>query len=141
MGDPTTETYRPPARRSLVRAADLRVLQRASASIRELGAELDARLDREARPHERLRLLRETTYRITRTANDAVLAYQRASRAVVAELARPNADEAAALAVRTELHAARAELLAVLDVAAQRYPPRVAHATRPDADDTPERAL
>jgi hypothetical protein len=124
MSDPNADAYRPPGRRSLIRAADLLAIQRASTSIIELGAELDDRLSTETRPPERLRLLRETTYRITRTANDAVLAYQRASRSLTAALARPHAEEAAASAERARLHAARAELLRVIDIASRRYPPR-----------------
>lgn len=107
-----------------MRTADLRVVQRASVLIGELGAEFDARLIHESRPRERLWMLREFTNRITRTANDAINAYQRASRTLSVELARPNADVAAAHAMRAQLHAARGELLMVLDNARHRYPPR-----------------
>ena len=109
-------------RRSTVRTADLRVVQRASSLIAELGQELDARLQGEQRTEERLRLLRETTNRITRTANDAVLAYQRASRSLTAALGRPNADAAALAVMRSHLDTARAQVLGALDVASRRYP-------------------
>lgn len=116
------ETWPSVARRSPVRITDLRVVQRAGTLIEELGDELDARLRGERRADERLRMLRETTNRITRTANDAVLAYQRASRSVAAALARPNADRDALAAIRGHLDAARAGVLTALDAAGRRYP-------------------
>lgn len=121
-------------RRLTARTADLRAIQRASSLIVDLGAELDARLRAETRPRERMRMLRETTNRITRTANDAVEAYRRASRAVKAELAKPNADVAAATELQAELRAARLEMLRVLDLASRRYP---APSDEPEADDRP----
>jgi hypothetical protein len=108
--------------RLAVRTKDLQLVQRASATILELGAALDARLLNERRPAERLRMLRETTNRITRTANDAIQAYGRASRAVTAELQRPNTDPAAAQEMRQRLDAARTEVMAALQVASLRYP-------------------
>jgi len=79
---------------------DLGVVQQASATILELGAALDAQLLKEQRPTERMRMLRETTNRIVRTANDAAQAYSRASRAITAELERPNTNPAPAQAMR-----------------------------------------
>ena len=55
---------------------DLGVVQHASATILELGAALDAQLLKEQRPSERMRMLRETTNRIIRTANDATRGLQ-----------------------------------------------------------------
>lgn len=104
------------------RGTDVRVVQRASAYIEDLGAELDRQLEREQRPSERMRMLRETTTRITRVANDAAHAYQRASRAVSTELAKPNPNVAAAHQMRAILDAGRSDILRVLDVARRRYP-------------------
>lgn len=101
---------------------DLRVVQGASSVITELGVELDRRLDSERRPAERLRMLRETTVRITRVANDAVHAYARARHAITAEVARSGGNAAAAAEVRTRLEAARLEVLCALEVAQRRYP-------------------
>lgn len=101
---------------------ELRVVQRAGAMITELGVELDRQLAIEARPAERLRLLRETTNRITRIANDAVYAYARASRAVTVEQGRQNGNLAAANEMRGLLDAARVDILDVLAVARRRYP-------------------
>lgn len=105
-----------------MRTHDLRVVQRASAVITDLGRELDRQLASERRPAERLRMLRETTNRITRTANDAVHAYQRASRAIDVELARAGGDKTAAREMRVRLNDARSEILRVLEVAGERYP-------------------
>lgn len=105
-----------------MRTHDLRMVQRASVIITELGRDLDRQLTVERRPEERLRMLRETTNRITRTANDAVHAYRRASRAVDIELAKANGDTAAAREMRIRLNDARAEVLRVLEIAGGRYP-------------------
>lgn len=67
-------------------------------------------------------MLRETTNRIIRTANDAVHAYRRAIRAVDIERARPDADVAAANEMHAHLDAARLEVLRVLELAKKRYP-------------------
>src|SRR5256885_16366177 len=83
------------------------VFQQASATILGLGAALDAQLLKEQRPTERMRMLRETTNRIVRTANDAAQAYSRASRAITAELERPNTNPAPAQAMRLRLDAAQ----------------------------------
>jgi len=123
--------------RLAIRLKDVALLQRASATILELGTALDARLLNERRPAERLRMLRETTNRITRTANDAIQAYGRASRAVAAELERPDTDPAAAREMRRRLDAARAELMAALQVASRRYPPP-GEASELPAEETPD---
>jgi hypothetical protein len=111
-----------PPRPSRSRALDLRTIREASSLIAELGAELDRKLLHEGRPEERLRMLRETTNRITRAANDGVQAYVRATRSLTAEQAGPRAHAASAAKTRRELSAARDELLRVLDVAGRRYP-------------------
>ena len=115
---------RVPRGRSRVGGYDLLVIQRATALIDDLGSDLDRRLTAESRPTERLRLLRETTNRITRTANDAVQAYARARRAINAQLERTeaNGNVEAALAMRAQLHAARQDLLRALRAAESRYP-------------------
>jgi len=105
------------------RMKDLGVVQQASTTILELGAALDDRLLKENRPSERMRMLRDTTNRIIRTANDAAQAYSRASRAIVAELERPDTDPGAARDLRRRLDAARRDVMAALEVAQQRYPP------------------
>ena len=110
---------RGPAR---IGGSDLLIMQRASALIDDLGASLDRQLASETRPAERLRLLRETTNRITRTANDAIHAYARARRAVNAQLERSDGKEDGVLAARDRLRAARIDLLRALDAARERYP-------------------
>jgi hypothetical protein len=107
--------------RLAMRSSDLRVVQGASTLIADLGVELDRRLQNEPRESERLRMLRETTNRITRVANDAVQAYTRASRAVRAELTRPDANVESARAMRARLDGARREVLRALEHAKQRY--------------------
>ena len=119
------------SRALLATARDVLIVQRAAPLIEDLGADLDRQLQLERRPAERLRLLRETTNRITRTANDAVHAYQRASRAVAAELAKPNGNLAGAQETRRKLSAGRAEVLRVLERAQRHYP-----ATEPGAGRT-----
>lgn len=113
---------RAPNRLSM-RRADVLLVQRASQTIETLGEDLDRRLQRESRPAERMRMIRETTNQITRVANDAIQAYGRASRAVKAEEQRADSDLAAAREMRTRLDEARAAVLAVLDVASRRYQP------------------
>lgn len=104
------------------RLQDMALVQRTSLLIADLGSELDLRLASERRPAERMRMLRETTYRITRAANDAVNAYARTSRAIRAELARPGADVSAAREIRADLDAARRDVLHALELANRRYP-------------------
>jgi len=115
-----------------MRGTDVRIVQRAGSFIEDLGADLDRQMQHERRPAERMRMLRETTNRITRVANDAVHAYQRASRAVSAELAKPNPDIAAALRTRAILDAGRSDILRVLELAGHRYP-----STDADAETAP----
>ena len=103
------------------RAADLRVVQRASAAIAEFSATLDAQLVAERRPSVRMRLLREATNQITRTANDAIQSYRRASAAVQAEFQIPGADRAQAEQMRALLDKARADMLGALEVVSHRY--------------------
>ena len=121
---------RPPRSRAL----DLRAIRRASSLIAELGAELDGKLMDEQRPDERMRLLRETTNRITRAANDGIQAYVRANRSLTAELARSRVDSAQAVEARGQLAAARRELLRVLEIAGRRYPTAVDGAERPSSE-------
>jgi hypothetical protein len=104
------------------RAADILLVQHASRMIAELGLELDRQLADERRPAERLRMLRETTNRITRVANDAVQAYRRTSRALHAELERPDADHDVANALRAKLETGRRDVLNALEAAQARYP-------------------
>ena len=112
----------PRRNRLAMRARDLDVVQRASATIVELGADLDEQLRDERSADQRLRVLRATTNQITRTANDAAGAYRRASRAVNAELARTDADHSAAREMRERLNAARHDVLEALEDAKRRYP-------------------
>lgn len=103
------------------RVGDVRVVERAHASILDLSASLDRRLLAEGSPAERLRLLRETTNQITRTANDAIQAYRRASAAVDVELQIARGDAQLARKMRQRLGRARGDLLGVLEVASRRY--------------------
>lgn len=130
---PSSRSAKPPGAWNLaLQTKDLRVVQRASGMITELGAELDrqleidarraTRLQIDARPTERLRLLREATNRITRIANDAASAYAKASRATNLERAREGGNLAAANGMRAQLDAARRDLLDVLAIAGRRYP-------------------
>lgn len=101
--------------------ADIVVMQRACALIDDLGAQLDRQLSGEQRPSERLRMLRETTNRITRTANDAIQAYARGRRTVDTQLERHGtADDA--IAARAALQSARRDILRALEAARHRYP-------------------
>ncbi len=108
-------------RRLANRLEDIGLVERTSRLIAELGRQLDRDLETERRPAYRLRMLRETTNRITRAANDAVQAYARASRAIRAELERPGADVETANAMRSRLVAGRREVLRALELAQQRY--------------------
>ena len=105
---------------SRIARSDLLIMERARALIDDLGADLDRRLLTERRPAERLRLLRETTNQITRTANDAVQAYVRGRRSVDARLER-DADAPEAATMRDRLREARVELLEALERAKRRY--------------------
>jgi hypothetical protein len=112
---------------------DLLLLGRAALLIEEFGEHLDEQLALEARPSERLRFVRETTVRITRTANDAIQAYRRTKRVLDASETGATGDGQGFAAMRERLSADRRALLAVLDKAAARYPEAA-----PDADITPE---
>lgn len=105
-----------------LRRNDLEVVEGAASTIADLGVELDRHLAREHRPAERMRMLREATNRITRTANDAVHAYRRASRAIKTELERPDASVETVELMRTRLDDARAKVLKALAIANERYP-------------------
>jgi hypothetical protein len=104
------------------REPDLRLVQRTPAMIADVTQTLDRRLDTEQRSGERLRMLREATNQITRSANDAIQAYRRARDSVDAEPAMPDGDLAHARRMNADLDLARAEVLAALDVASRRYP-------------------
>lgn len=112
---------------------DLLLLHGAALRIEEFGEELDRQLEREARPSERLRFVRETTVRITRTANDAIQAYRRTKRVLDAPVADATGDGQGFAAIRERLSADRRALLGVLDKAAARYPDAT-----PDSSITPE---
>lgn len=103
-------------------SGDLRVIRRATARIEELSAQLDDELLREARPDERLRLLRQTTGQITRTANDAIQAYRRVTEGLRVELARDDTDPSEAARLSEALSEARGAMLNALEIASQRYP-------------------
>ena len=113
---------RVPQGRSRLAGLDLVAVQRATTLIEDLGADLDRQLAREARESERLRMLRETTNRITRAANDAIQAYGRARRTLNAELERRDGNTEAALAMQARLRSARQDLLRALHSANRRYP-------------------
>ena len=119
--------------------ADLLVIQRACQLIDDLGGELDRRLAAETRPAERMRMLRETTNRITRTANDAIQAYGRARRAVDVQIARTDDQADGALATLDRLRAARLDLLRALEHASHRYPPAPGGEAQPSAATGPDK--
>lgn len=103
-------------------SGDLRAIRHATTRIEELSAALDRELVRETRPEEQLRLLRQTTGQITRTANDAIQAYRRVTEGLRAESERSDTDPAEAARTSQALSDARAEMLAALEVASLRYP-------------------
>jgi len=119
---------RVPQGRNRLAGLDLLAVQRATTLIDDLGADLDRQLMREARESERLRMLRETTNRITRAANDAIQAYGRARRTLNTELDRRGGNTEAALAMQARLRAARKDLLRALHSANRRYPSATAEA-------------
>lgn len=104
------------------REPDLLLIQQTPAAIEDYSRMLDQRLADEQRPEERMRMLRDTTNQITRAANDAIQAYRRARASVGAELEMPAGDHAHARRMAAELDLARAQVLAALEVANQRYP-------------------
>jgi hypothetical protein len=103
------------------REPDLQLLQRAPAAIADLTEILDRRLAEEQRPEERIRMLRETTNQITRTANDAIQAYRRARAAVNAELEMPDGDWVHARKMSAQLDLARADVMEALAQTSHRY--------------------
>lgn len=121
MPEPSTGAMPQLGRRLAARRNDLLMVQRAAGSIVEFGDALNASLLNEERPSERLRMLRETTNRITRIANDAVQAYRRVNHAIAAEVERPTGDIELATAMRGRLQQARAEMLSALEDASHRY--------------------
>ena len=104
------------------RRADLGIVQRAAAEVDAVNATLDRRLASCARAEDRLRLLRDATYQISRGANDAIHAYRRVAATVREELAIEHGDRPAAEQMSAELHLARADLLRVLAGTSRRYP-------------------
>ena len=121
-------------------SGDLRVIRHATTRIEELSAQLDGELARELRPEEQLRLLRQTTSQITRTANDAIQAYRRLTEGLRAESERGDTDPAEAARTGQAIADARSEMLNALEVASRRYP--WAKPWRPDeTGDVPEAAL
>lgn len=113
---------RTPRGRTRAGGSELLEVQRAVLLIEDLGSDLDRRLVLEEREPERLRLLREATNRITRTANDAIRAYAKGQRAIKAQLARTDDDAEAVLAMQASLQGARLDLLRALRHAERRYP-------------------
>jgi hypothetical protein len=113
---------RPPNTRLGRREPDVQLIQGTPAAIADLIQTLDRRLADEERPAERLRMLREATNQITRTANDAIQAYRRTRAAVNAELAMPNGDHAHAKRMSAELTVARQGVLKALEETSRRYP-------------------
>jgi len=103
-------------------SGDLRAIRRATTRIEELSAALDRQLLREKRPEEQLRLLRQTTSQITRTANDAIQAYRRVTEGLRVESERDDTDPSEAARLSESLSEARSEMLHALEVASQRYP-------------------
>jgi hypothetical protein len=108
--------------RLAARREDVTVIQQATQLVADLGVQLDLQLEKEHRPTERMRMLRETTNRITRAANDAVSAYARTRRLLRVEMERPDADVKAVERITHRLDAARGDLLQALERASQRYP-------------------
>ena len=127
---------RVPQGRNRLAGLDLLAVQRATTLIDDLGADLDRQLMREARESERLRMLRETTNRITRAANDAIQAYGRARRTLNTELERRGGNTEAALAMQVRLRSARKDLLRALHSANRRYPSATAEADHSSGSDS-----
>lgn len=110
---------------------DIERIEQAGRLIVELGVELDRQLDGETRSDQRLRMLRETTNRITRAANDAVHAYQRARRSLDAEQKRASSDTLGTQELRQRLLAARESVLVALRATEWRYPAASAREGQP----------
>jgi hypothetical protein len=113
---------RPPNTRLGRREPDVLLLQQAPSVIADLTRTLDQRLAKEERPAERMRMLREATNQITRTANDAIQAYRRARASVDAELKMPDGDHVHAKRMGAQLEIARKDVLAALETTSHRYP-------------------
>jgi hypothetical protein len=107
------------ARRS---SSDMRAIDRATTRIEELAVILERQLTSEDREEERLKHLRQATGQITRSANDGIQAYRRVSQALRAEAQHADADALEVADATRALAAARARLLAALEIASQRYP-------------------
>ncbi len=93
---------------------------------------LDRQLASEGRSEEQLRHLRHATGQITRSANDGIHAYRRALVAIKQETEREDADPAEVERTSELLRAARARMLAALDIAGRRYPWANAAAVAPE---------
>ncbi|HEX5039763.1 MAG TPA: hypothetical protein VFW95_06495 [Candidatus Limnocylindria bacterium] len=122
MSTPLPMHPRTPRGRARAGGYELLEVQRATELIEDIGSDLDRQLRLETHEPERLRLLREATNRITRTANDAIRAYAKGQRAIKAQLARTDEDAEAVLAMQRSLQGARLDLLRALRQAERRYP-------------------
>ncbi|HEX6140179.1 MAG TPA: hypothetical protein VF013_06945 [Candidatus Limnocylindria bacterium] len=122
MSMPSPSHPRVPRGSPIAGRYELLVIERASLFIDDLGSDLDRLLASEPRATERLRLLRETTNRITRTANDAIQAYAKARRVIDAQLERADGNHELLLATRARLRSARQDLLRAISTANRRYP-------------------
>jgi len=111
-------------------AHDIRAVDRAATRIEEQSVILERHLAAEGRAEEQLRHLRHATGLITRSANDGVQAYRRASVAIRAETEREDADPDEVRRATEDLRTARARMLAALEVAGRHYP--AATADEPD---------
>lgn len=87
-----------------------------------LNTALDERLALSEREEERMRLLREATYQITRCANDGIQAYRRVAETVRRELEMERGDRTGAEHMNAVLQEAKADLLRALDESSRRYP-------------------
>jgi chromosome segregation ATPase len=103
-------------------AHDIRAVDRAATRIEEQSVILERHLAAEGRAEEQLRHLRHATGLITRSANDGVQAYRRASTAIRAETEREDADLDEIKRATEDLRRARARMLAALEVAGRHYP-------------------
>lgn len=69
-----------------------------------------------------MRLLREATYQITRTANDGIQAYRRVAETIRRELEMERGDRSGAEHMNAILQEARTDILTALDESSRRYP-------------------
>lgn len=93
---------------------------------------LDRQMKGDARPEEQMRHLRQATGQITRTANDGIQAYRRVAQALRTESEHADADGEEVERTTAALAAARARMLAALEIARRRYP--WAESVTPDTD-------